>query len=81
MLDRYLDLNIFKEEDKNDFMQSIYSLMGVVLDDNSEMATFLTPIVRGINSVTYRELKNVGGKKDVDVTELLGVLVKSKMLG
>jgi hypothetical protein len=45
------------------------------------MATFLTPIVRGINSVTYRELKNVGGKKDVDVTELLGVLVKSKMLG
>ena len=73
--------NIFKEEDKNDFMQSIYSLMGVVLDDNSEMATFLTPIVRGINSVTYRELKNVGGKKDVDVTELLGVLVKSKMLG
>ena len=36
-----------------------------------------------INPATEEVLSSIslGGKKDVDVTELLGVLVKSKMLG
>ena len=62
MLDRMLTLDIFKEADKNDFMQSTYALATAVVDEASEIDTYLTPKVRGINSITLKELKNVGGK-------------------
>ena len=81
LLEKYLNLNIFKEDEKNEFMASTYALMGAVLDDSAEMCTFLTPLVRGINSVTYREIGKLGGQKETDVGELLMAMVKSRMLG
>lgn len=80
MLDRMLTLDIFKEADKNDFMQSTYALATAVVDEASEIVTYLTPKVRGINSITFKELKNVGGKKETDVTDLLQTLFKSKLI-
>lgn len=80
MLDRMLTLDIFKEADKNDFMQSTYALATAVVDEVSEIVTYLTPKVRGINSITFKELKNVGGKKETDVTDLLQTLFKSKLI-
>ena len=70
----------FKEADKNDFMQSTYALATAVVDEASEIVTYLTPKVRGINSITFKELKNVGGKKETDVTDLLQTLFKSKLI-
>ena len=80
MLDRMLTLDIFKEADKNDFMQSTYALATAVVDEASEIVTYLTPKVRGINSITFKVLKNVGGKKETDVTDLLQTLFKSKLI-
>ena len=81
LLDRYLNLNIYKEAEKDDFLASVFALSCTVLDDDAEMATFLTPQIRGINSVTYRELKKFSGQKENDVGELLMAMVKSRMLG
>lgn len=81
LLDRYLNLNIFKEAEKDDFMASTFAINCAVLDDDAEMCTFLTPQIRGINSVTYRELRKFSGQKENDVGELLMAMVKSRMLG
>lgn len=81
LLDRYLNLNIYKEAEKDDFLASVFALSCAVLDDDAEMVTFLTPQIRGINSVTYRELKKFSGQKENDVGELLMAMVKSRMLG
>lgn len=81
LLDRYLNLNIYKEAEKDDFLASVFALSCTVLDDDAEMATFLTPQIRGINSVTYRELRKFSGQKENDVGELLMAMVKSRMLG
>lgn len=79
-LDRILNLNIYKEEQKNDFMNSVYSIACAVIDEPAEMVTFLTPKVRGINSVTFREVKGMGNKKDTDIADILTTIFKNKML-
>ena len=61
-------------------MNSVYSIACAVIDEPAEMVTFLTPKVRGINSVTFREVKGIGNKKDTDIADLLTTIFKNKML-
>lgn len=79
-LEKLLNLNIFKEAQKDDFLKSTQALACAVLDESSEMCTFLTPIKRGISTVTYREIKNIGGKKDNEFGDLLQSIFKSKLI-
>lgn len=71
-------LNIFKEREKDMFLNSVYALTAAVMDETYEQVTILTPNIRGISTVSYKEVKGLNNKSNNDMTDFVKSLLVNK---
>lgn len=73
-------LNIFKEREKDMFLNSVYALSAAVMDETYEQVTLLTPNIRGLSTVSYKEVKGLNNKSNNDMTDFVKALMTNRNL-
>lgn len=79
-IEKETNLNILKEKEKDAFLKSIFGLTCAVMDETYEQVSILTPDVRGISSISYKEIKNMNNKSNNDMTDLVKAIMSNKSL-
>lgn len=79
-IEKSLGWNIFKEREKDLFLNSVYSITTAVMDEGYETVTILTPDIRGLSTVSYKEIKNMNSKSNNDMTDLVKAILTNKTL-
>lgn len=79
-IERECALNIFKEREKDMFLNSIYALSVAVMDETYEQITMLTPNIRGISTISYKEIKGLNNKSNNDMTDFVKALMTNRNL-
>lgn len=79
-IERECALNIYKEREKDMFLNSIYALTTAVMDETYEQVTILTPNIRGMSTISYKEVKGLNNKSNNDMTDFVKALITNKNL-
>lgn len=79
-IERECALNIFREREKDMFLNSIYALSVAVMDETYEQVTMLTPNIRGISTISYKEVKGLNNKSNNDMTDFVKAIMTNKNL-
>lgn len=79
-IEKETGLNILKEKEKDMFLKSVYGLTCAVMDETYEQVSLLTPDIRGISTVSYKEIKNMNNKSNNDMTDLVKAIMSNKSL-
>lgn len=79
-IEKETNLNILKEKEKDAFLKSIFGLTCAVMDETYEQVSILTPDIRGISSISYKEIKNMNNKSNNDMTDLVKAIMSNKSL-
>lgn len=79
-IERDCSLNIFKEREKDIFLNSIYALTVAVMDETYEQVTVLTPNIRGLSTISYKEVKGLNNKSNNDMTDFVKALMTNKSI-